>query len=93
MASTAKRWGIEAKVIAGTAAAAAAGIGAEVLNQVEADHTLLGTLPAWAQGLVLVVVPPLAVFLAGYATAHTPRPPAVQAAPILPPTQPTAPGA
>jgi hypothetical protein len=73
MGSTAKRWAVEAKVIASTAAAAAAGIGAAVLNDVQADHTLLGGTPAWVQALLLVVAPPLATFLAGYQAPHTPR--------------------
>jgi hypothetical protein len=73
MGSTAKRWAVEAKVIASTAASAAAGIGVAVLNDVEADHQLLGGTPAWAQALVLVLVPPLAAFLAGYQARHTPR--------------------
>lgn len=73
MGSTAKRWAIEAKVIASTAASAAAGIGVAVLNDVEADHTLLGSTPAWAQALILVVVPPVAAFISGYQAKHTPR--------------------
>lgn len=74
MGSTAKRWAIEAKVAASTAASAAFGIGAAVLNDVQADHALLGSTPAWAQALILVVAPPLAAFLAGYQAKHTPRP-------------------
>jgi hypothetical protein len=74
MGSTAKRWIIEAKVIASTAAAAGFGIGAAVLNEIEADHALLGGTPAWAQALVLVVAPPIVTYLAGYQARHTPRP-------------------
>lgn len=73
MGSTAKRWAIEAKVIASTAASSAAGIGIAVLNDVEADHSLLGATPAWLQALALVVVPPVVTFLAGYQAKHTPR--------------------
>jgi len=73
MNGTAKRWAIEAKVAASTAASAAFGIGAAVLNNVQADHTLLGPAPAWAQALILTLTPPLAAFLAGYQTKHTPR--------------------
>lgn len=73
MGSTTKRWAIEAKVIASTAASAAAGIGIAVLNDVQADHTLLGATPAWAQALILTVAPPVAAFLAGYQAKHTPR--------------------
>jgi hypothetical protein len=73
MGSTTKRWAIEAKVVASTAASAAAGIVLAVLNDVQADHSLLGSTPAWAQALILVAVPPLAAFLAGYQARHTPR--------------------
>lgn len=73
MSSTAKRWAIEAKVVASTAASAAAGIGVAVLNDVEADHSLLGSTPAWMQALILVVVPPVATFISGYQAKHTAR--------------------
>lgn len=74
MGSTARRWVIEVKVIASTAATAAAGIGVAVLNDVQADHSLLGSTPAWLQAAILTVVPPAAAFLAGYRARHTPRP-------------------
>jgi hypothetical protein len=73
MGSTARRWAIEAKVIASTAASSAAGLGVAVLNDVENDHRLLGSTPAWLQAALLVLVPPLAAFLAGYQARHTPR--------------------
>jgi hypothetical protein len=73
MGSTTRRWAIEAKVIAATAATAAAGITVAVLNDIENDHALLGSTPAWLQALAVIVVPPLATFLAGYQTKHTPR--------------------
>ena len=73
MGTTTKRWAIEAKVIAATAMSTGVGVGVAVLNDVEADHSLLGGMPAWAQALVLVVVPPVATFLAGYQAKHTPR--------------------
>ena len=73
MTSTAKRWAIEAKVVAGTAASATAGIGVAVLNDVEADHALLGGTPSWLQALILVVVPPVATFISGYQAKHTAR--------------------
>lgn len=73
MSSTAKRWAIEAKVAASTAVSAVFGIGAAVLNDVQADHSMLGATPAWAQALILVVAPPVAAFLAGYQAKHTPR--------------------
>jgi hypothetical protein len=74
MGSTARRWIVEAKVIASTAAAAACGAGVAVLNDIEADHTMLGSTPAWLQALVLVVAPPIVTYLAGYQAKHTPRP-------------------
>lgn len=74
MGTTAKRWLIEAKVIASTAASAAAGIGIAVLNDVQAHHELLGSTPAWLQALILVIAPPLATGLAGWKAKHTPRP-------------------
>jgi hypothetical protein len=73
MTSTSRRWAIEAKVAASTAASAAFGIGAAVLNDVQADHSMLGTTPAWLQALILTIAPPLAAFLAGYQATHTPR--------------------
>jgi len=73
MGTTAKRWAVEAKVIAATCMSTGVGVAVAVLNDVEADHQMLGGLPAWAQALVLVVVPPVATFLAGYQAKHTPR--------------------
>jgi hypothetical protein len=73
MGTTLKRWAIEAKVIAATATTAAAGIGVAVLNDVENDHALLGSTPAWLQALILVVVPPVATFISGYQAKHTAR--------------------
>lgn len=73
MSTTLTRWAIEAKVIASTAASGAAGIGVAVLNDVEADHSLLGGTPAWLQALILVVVPPVVTFISGYRAKHTPR--------------------
>lgn len=74
MSSTLDRWKIEAKVAASTVAAAAVGIAAAVLNDVEANHALLGSLPPWLQAVLLVLVPPLASFAAGYQAKHSPRP-------------------
>jgi hypothetical protein len=74
MGRTAKRWAIEAKVAAATAASTAAGIGVAVLNDVQADHSMLGGTPAWLQAAILTLAPPAAVFLAGYRARHTPRP-------------------
>lgn len=84
MGRLAKRWVIEAKVAASTAAAAGLGIVAAVLNDVENDSSLIGGAPAWVQAVVLVVVPPLATFVAGYQAKHTPRPPAMPGAAAVP---------
>lgn len=72
--STASRWTVELKVVATTIAVAVVSGVVEVLNQVTADHTLLGPVPAWAQGVILVLVPTAVTFLSGWATKHTPRP-------------------
>jgi hypothetical protein len=88
MVSTLTRWKIEAKVAAATGSAAGAGILFAVLNDVENDSSLLGSLPAWAQAVVLVLVPPAAAFFGGYYTKHTPRPPAAPAL-VPPPAGPT----
>lgn len=73
---------IEAKVKATTSATFIMSLLAMMLNAVVADSSLLHPLPAWAQGLIIAVAPPLATFLAGYAAPHTPR---VTAAPGPPP--------
>lgn len=86
--SVGHRWVVELKVIAATLAATAAGVGVEILNEVQADHSLLGPVPAWAQGLILVLVPPAATFLAGWKAKHTPRPDLTPA--VVPPTAPPA---
>jgi hypothetical protein len=64
---------IELKVIASATATASAGVAIAALNAVEADNSLLGPLPAWAQAIALAVVPPALTFLAGYRARHTPR--------------------
>jgi hypothetical protein len=73
MGATLQRWKVEAKVIAGTAATGTASVAVAVLNDVEADHRLLGGTPAVLQTLILMVVPPIAAFLAGWKAKHTPR--------------------
>lgn len=64
---------VETKVKASTAVTLIVGLVVAVLNDVEADASLLGPLPAWLQGLVLALVPGALVFLAGYRARHTPR--------------------
>lgn len=59
---------IEAKVASSTLVTLAASIGIAVLNGVLGDSTLLGGLPPVVQALILVLIPPLVTFLAGYAT-------------------------
>lgn len=72
--STAHRWVVELKVMAMTVAVAVVSGAVELLNQVQADHTLLGPTPAWAQGVIVVAVPTAVTFLSGWAAKHTPRP-------------------
>jgi hypothetical protein len=86
MTSTARRWLIEAKVAASTASAAGVGIGVAVLNDVENDSTLLGGTPAWAQALILVVIPPVVAFMAGWKAKHTSRPDLGEQGPIAAPS-------
>lgn len=74
MGTTARRWIIELKVISMTIAATAAGGGAAILNDLQADHSLLGSTPSWLQALILTAAPPAVTFLTGWATRHTPRP-------------------
>ncbi len=70
---------IETKVAHSTAASAVVGVAVAVLNDVEANHALLGSIPAPAQTVILAAVPPLATFLAGWLARHTPRTPSVGA--------------
>lgn len=64
---------VEAKVKASTWSALAAGMALAVVNAVQDQPGILEPMPGWAQFLILAVLPPLAVFLAGYAAPHTPR--------------------
>lgn len=64
---------IEAKVKASSLASFAVGVALALLNDVQNDHALLGSVSAPVQAVVLMVAPPLATFLAGWATKHTPR--------------------
>ncbi|MFI0718933.1 holin [Streptomyces sp. NPDC021224] len=84
--TTAKRWLIEAKVAAATAAATGCGIAVAVLNDIEADHSMLGSTPPWLQALILVLAPPLVTGLAGWQTRHTPRPDLAESASTTPVT-------
>lgn len=64
---------VETKVKASTAATFAVSLLAMLLNAVVGNSQLLHPLPAWLQGLVIAVAPPLATFVAGWAAPHTPR--------------------
>ncbi|MEU6015994.1 holin [Streptomyces sp. NPDC047515] len=64
---------IETKVKASTAATFGAGVAIAVLNDVQADSSLLGPLPAWLQAPLLALVPAVLTWLAGYQARHTPR--------------------
>lgn len=65
---------LEVKVVASTTIAFVVSVLIAVLNLVAADATLLGSLPAWAQTVLIALVPALGVFGAGYGAAHTSRP-------------------
>lgn len=57
---------VEAKVWAATIGAGAAAGGVAILNSVQEDPALLGALPVPVQSLILLLVPPLIVFVSGY---------------------------
>ncbi|MEU6651261.1 holin [Streptomyces sp. NPDC046900] len=65
---------VEAKVWAATTAAFVASVAVSVLNAVQDNHALLGSLPDPLQTIILIVAPTAITFLAGYAAKHTPRP-------------------
>lgn len=65
---------IETKVKAASAMTFAVGLGIAILNDVAADSSLLGPLPAWLQAIALPLVPTALTFLAGYEAKHTPQP-------------------
>lgn len=67
-----RRWAVELKVKAMTIVTALCGVGIAVLNDVEADNSLIPG-PSWVQALILVVIPTGVNFLTGYKTRHTPR--------------------
>lgn len=69
------RWKIELKVIASTAVTFVVSTVVAVLNAIQDDHALLGSLPSPVQFIVLAVIPTLATFASGYLAKHTPRTP------------------
>jgi hypothetical protein len=64
---------VETKVKASSLASAAVGVVVALLNDVENDHALLGPVPAPLQVLILIFLPPLVSFLAGWSAKHSPR--------------------
>ncbi|MEV5472948.1 holin [Streptomyces sp. NPDC052207] len=65
---------VEAKVWAATTAAFIASVAVSLLNAVQDNHALLGSLPGPLQAVILIVAPTAVTFLAGWAAKHTPRP-------------------
>lgn len=45
-----------------------------VLNAVATDDGLISALPAWAESLVVPIVPAVISFVGGWFAKHTPRP-------------------
>jgi hypothetical protein len=65
---------VELKVITSTFASLAVGIGLAILNAVQADHSMMGSLGPTYQAIILAIVPALITGLVGYQTRHTARP-------------------
>lgn len=65
---------VENKVKAATSAAFVVGLVVAFLNYAVGDSQLMGSLPAWAQTLMALVVPPIVTFYSGWKAQHTPRP-------------------
>lgn len=63
---TLKTVGLSPKNIAGTTLAALVGVVVTILNAVQENPDLLGTMPTWAQSLILLLVPPVIVWLGTY---------------------------
>ncbi|WP_432001640.1 holin [Streptomyces sioyaensis] len=63
---------VEAKVKAAASVAGVLALVVTVLNAA-AESPLLGDLPPWLQGAILLLAPPLATFYAGWQARHTPR--------------------
>ena len=61
--------GVSPKMIAATAAATVIGVVVALLNSLQENPTLLGTMPTWLQALVLIVIPPV---LAGITAFQAP---------------------
>jgi hypothetical protein len=65
---------VETKVKAATGASFFVGAAAAFLNWAVGDSQLMGSMPAWAQVMVVMFVPPVVTFLSGWQAQHTPRP-------------------
>ncbi|MCW7941704.1 hypothetical protein AAW14_06610 [Streptomyces hygroscopicus] len=65
---------VETKVKAATAVGVAVGVLITLLNSVVGNSQLMGSMPAWLQSLLTLIVPPLATFWAGWKAPHTPQP-------------------
>lgn len=64
---------IETKVSVASVVALLAAIAIELLNAFVANHSLFGDMNPVLQGILLVAIPPIVVFLGGYAAPHTAR--------------------
>jgi len=57
---------VEAKLTVASLVTLAASIGAALLNALQGDSALLGSLPPWAQFVLIAAIPPLLAFTSGY---------------------------
>jgi hypothetical protein len=64
--------GISPKALWPTVAMGLVGIIISVLNGVQENPSMLGALPTWLQSLILLIVPPVIVFLSAYAAKPGP---------------------
>lgn len=75
----------EAKVKAAGLAATGCGVAIAVLNDVEAHHQMLGSLPEWTQTALLSVIPGAITYLSAWATKHATQSTAATDPPTIPP--------
>lgn len=64
---------VESKVKWSAVAAFVAGVVVAILNAVQDNPDLLGSMPTWAQTVIIALAPALLAFLGGYAAPHTAR--------------------
>lgn len=81
---------VEAKVRWSSGAALVLGIIITGLNSGADNSALLAPLPQWAQSIITLLGPPLAVLLTGWAAPHTPRPEVPAPATTAPAPEPAA---